>query len=597
MAKSEPINQHEENSRTLSRLFSIASTSVDQNQMLHLFLDELLSLSWLSLQPKAGIFLTIKRPGEKPVLKLEAQRNLDDSIIDGCAKISFGECLCGKAASTGSPVHASCINEGHEKMYADMPPHGHYSVPILSGKHVLGVLVLYLPHGTEYNQKHVDFLTRCTSVLSLTLELRDKERKLLEVNRELAFQKATLDQHAIVSIADAAGDIVYANSKFCEISGYHQEELLHRNHRILKSGEHSQAFYEKLWQTIGSGKVWHGEIKNRRKDGGYYWVNATIVPFLNEAGRPFQYVAIRTDITEQKKMQDDLSQAQKVANIGSWSLNLTNNELSWSDQIFNIFGIDQSEFEASYEGFLSTIHPDDLDMVGQRYQQSLNNDMPYDIIHRIIRKDNKEVRWVHEVCAHQRDNNGNVIRSDGTVQDITERKLAQDEIQRLAMTDQLTGIANRNQFHRRFDEILKLARREKKVVILMLLDLDRFKPVNDTFGHQVGDSLLKQAAAILAKNCRDTDVVARLGGDEFAIILVHPDSRDRASEISERIISELTKPFTIENQQINIGISIGLAAYPADADNEDRLINHADKALYKAKEAGRNTYRFYSEVL
>ncbi len=128
---------------------------------------------------------------------------------------------------------------------------------------------------------------------------------------ELRFQKRALDEHDIVSITDVKGNITYANDKFCEISGYSQEELLGKNHNILKSDEHPPAFYENLWQTITSGKPWHGEVKNLRKGGGFYWVKATIVPFLNEKGEPIQYVAIRTDITESKKTEASLQESKK----------------------------------------------------------------------------------------------------------------------------------------------------------------------------------------------------------------------------------------------------------------------------------------------
>lgn len=121
--------------------------------------------------------------------------------------------------------------------------------------------------------------------------------------KELDFQKFALDEHAIVSIADIRGTIIYVNDKFCDISGYSREELIGNNHRILKSDEHSLGFFKTMWQTIAKGQVWHGDIKNFTKSGGYYWVKVTIVPFLDERNKPFQYVAIRTDITERKKAE------------------------------------------------------------------------------------------------------------------------------------------------------------------------------------------------------------------------------------------------------------------------------------------------------
>ncbi|MBF0148298.1 MAG: response regulator, partial [Magnetococcales bacterium] len=136
--------------------------------------------------------------------------------------------------------------------------------------------------------------------------ITDMAQKQLALINELNFQKFALDQHAIVSATDAKGDIIYVNDRFCKISGYSREELIGSNHRIVKSGLHPKSFFKTLWHTILKGEVWHGEVCNRTKNGPLYWVSATVVPFMNEAGAPIQFISIRTDITAQKNAEERL---------------------------------------------------------------------------------------------------------------------------------------------------------------------------------------------------------------------------------------------------------------------------------------------------
>lgn len=189
------------------------------------------------------------------------------------------------------------------------------------------------------------------------------------------------------------------------------------------------------------------------------------------------------------------------------------------------------------------------------------------------------------------------IKIIGVIKNITERKQWEKELKKLAMTDPLTGLANRNQYNKKLKEAAALSLRSDQPFALMLLDLDKFKPVNDLYGHPIGDLLLQHVSQVLLSCCRETDTVARLGGDEFAIILSSTTKPFDTHTLAQRIIKQICEPVILEENTIQIGISIGISIFPELASDIEALQTQADDALYEAKEGGRNTFRTYSETV
>jgi diguanylate cyclase (GGDEF)-like protein len=201
---------------------------------------------------------------------------------------------------------------------------------------------------------------------------------------------------------------------------------------------------------------------------------------------------------------------------------------------------------------------------------------------------NGESRYVEIKLLPHIGEHGQVLGCFAVTTDITEHKLTEERIQRVAHHDSLTGLPNRLLFNDRLNQAISLAKRDSRQFALLYLDLDKFKPVNDTLGHTAGDELLKSAAARILHQIRESDTVARVGGDEFTVILPAIARREDAETVAKKIIAALATPFQLgrQMQSVDIGTSIGIALYPADAQDADALVKAADAAMYSAKQAG-----------
>ena len=301
-----------------------------------------------------------------------------------------------------------------------------------------------------------------------------------------------------------------------------------------------------------------------------------------------------------------LAHAQSLAHIGSWEWDLATGEISCSEEVYSICSIDGARGEGN--PILDPVHHLDLSLVQSSIDYAVAKRAPLSFDYRILLGGGEE-RTLHAELVTVLDDSGEPVCLTGTIQDITERKHAEEQIRLLAYYDALTGLPNRRFFLQQLEQALVFANRNDRMLAVLFLDLDRFKLVNDTLGHGVGDRLLQDVADRLLRCVRRSDclaradeecppsLVSRLGGDEFTIMLSEIDHFQDVAKVARRILEAVSLPYSLEGQEVFVSTSIGISLYPFDASTANDLIRNADGAMYQAKEQGRNGYQIYDESM
>ncbi|MGZ5076477.1 MAG: EAL domain-containing protein [Methylobacter sp.] len=389
----------------------------------------------------------------------------------------------------------------------------------------------------------------------------------------------------------------YFNKGWLEFTGRTMEEEIGNGWIANVHPEDFQRCFETYVTSFDVRNEFSMEYRLRRADGEYCWLLNRGVPLYDEQETFLGYIGSCIDITSRKLAETDLRIAS-TAFESQEAMAITDNQqviLRVNQAFVRVTGYSVEEAVGKTPALLKSGRQDD-----QFYQamwESLSRDGHWqgEIWNR---RKNGEIypEWLNITAVT--DERGQVTNYVASFSDITERKMAENEIQHLAFHDSLTQLPNRRLLLERLKHGIDVERREGKQLALLMLDLDRFKAVNDSLGHQAGDELLQQVANKIIRRLRDVDMVARLGGDEFIVLLEDITHPDDAARIAEEIIADLSKPFRLsQSDDVQIGASIGISLYPQHADSAEMLLDHADAALYHAKDNGRGCFAYFSEDL
>ncbi len=457
--------------------------------------------------------------------------------------------------------------------------------------------------------------TRALQRLNQELELRVAERtadleadlaermRLEKALRESAERLTIIHERAPIGIYEATlkGRLLRVNDEFCRITGYSREELLQRRTHDITHPDDIDAD-TKHYRRAQTGAAPHYRLEKRflHKDGRIVWIELHGSVIRDADGIPSFGIGVVQDITQRKRAGESVRRSEERYR----ALVTATAAIVWRADASGAIVEDMPSWEAftgqapdEYKGsgWLNAVHPDDRALAAEHWTRTVHSEGPAEYELRVRRHDSRYSHMLMRVVPVF--NAGGELREwVGTCADISESKRAEQNLLYLANYDTLTELPNRVLFMDRLTHALAVASRHKRKVAVLFLDLDGFKHINDTLGHEAGDRLLKTVAGRLVACMRSSDTVARFGGDEFVLILADVARAADASRVAQHILETLSKPLELDGNELFVTTSIGVSFYPRDAQEPQGLLKNADTAMYLAKKGG-NSYQHYSSDL
>ncbi len=422
-----------------------------------------------------------------------------------------------------------------------------------------------------------------------------------EVQEEKNRSQQYIDVASVILLAlDQSGNISMINRRACRILGYEEQELIGKNWFDTCMPQPQADQFQKHFNNILLGA--HAPFEEHEneiitRDGKVRLIRWANSYFRDETGTITGTLSSGEDITERKQSESEMRLAASVFDNSSEGIIITdpNSLILRVNRAFtDITGYSQQEALGNRPSILRS-HLHDDGYYSQLWNELLESGNWQGEIWN--RRKSGEVHPVWQNITAVKDSEGNITQYISIFSDITERKMSEDRIRHLAHHDVMTALPNRVLFMERCEHALAHARREQQQLAVLFVDLDRFKHINDSLGHPVGDQLLKQIAHKFTQASREEDTIARLGGDEFIVLIEQIDSPKDVSTVARKLLSSIDESFSVAGHELFISASIGISIYPDNGTDVDTLIRNADAAMYRAKEMGRGNYQYYTEEL
>jgi len=415
-------------------------------------------------------------------------------------------------------------------------------------------------------------------------------------------------------ITDRNNDIVTLNTYAEKLFQCNRKDVVGKTIRILHySDESYEVFFQKVQEMILRGEKVQMEYPMRNRHGEKLCLSLS-GQMLDDQGHKL-WTGI--DITKQKKVEQELSRMKErleYAIEGSkdivWDWDIRHRKFDISKRWRELTGYSVTEMPRKISGLQRLVYPADRKKVFQSIRACLNGRSHYlDVTYRLERRDG-EIVWISSRAVTLYDDAGTAIRMVGTHRDITHSKKLEFRLLQQAQTieeqrdklwyrahhDVLTELPNRIYFRKLLEAAIEEAQIQQERLAVLFVDLDNFKTINDTCGHETGDSVLRYTADLLRNGVRSGDVVARLGGDEFVLIIRNVPDKRTIKNLAQKLLNLFRKPYRTRRCSLELSVSIGIALYPEDGLQSDRLLRRADRAMYRVKQTGRGNWQCYGEM-